>query len=293
MEVDAGIAAPLAGVKHVILVMSGKGGVGKSTVATQLALGIREAGHRVGILDIDLCGPSIPRMLGLEAQDVHQCPQGWVPVYADAEQTLAVMSIAFLLDSRDEAVVWRGPKKTAMIKQFVTDVAWQDVDYLLIDTPPGTSDEHIAIMESLRTLRCDGCVLVTTPQNLAVGDVRRQITFCRRTGLPLLGIVENMSGFVCPNCSECTNIFSSGGGESLSAVAGVPFLGRVPLDPRLSAALDAGQPLLAPAGGTALGTAPGTAPALGTGADSGTAPVESPTDTAIRSIVKALIQATR
>ncbi|KAF0296147.1 Cytosolic Fe-S cluster assembly factor nubp2 [Amphibalanus amphitrite] len=246
-----GDATPLAGVKHVILVMSGKGGVGKSTVATQLALGIRAAGHRVGILDIDLCGPSIPRMLGLEGKDVHQCPQGWVPVYADQQQTLAVMSIGFLLTDRDEAVVWRGPKKTAMIKQFVTDVAWQDVDYLLIDTPPGTSDEHIAILESLRQLRCDGAVLVTTPQNLAVGDVRRQVTFCRRTGLKVLGIVENMSGFVCPNCSECTNIFSSGGGEQLSSVAGVPFLGRLPLEPRLAAALDAGAPLTeaAPAAG--------------------------------------------
>ncbi|XP_014670658.1 PREDICTED: cytosolic Fe-S cluster assembly factor NUBP2 homolog [Priapulus caudatus] len=229
-------------VKNVILVLSGKGGVGKSTVAIQLALGLKHAGKRVGLLDVDLCGPSIPRMLNLENQDVHQCPEGWVPVFADTEQRLAVMSIGFLLQNRDEAVVWRGPKKNAMIKQFLEDVMWTERDFLVIDTPPGTSDEHITVVENLR--RCDnlrGAILVTTPQAVSVGDVRREITFCKKTGIPVLGLVENMSGFVCPHCSECTNVFSKGGGEGLAEEAKVPFLGCIPLDPNLTQSLEDGQ----------------------------------------------------
>lgn len=231
----------LEGVKHVVLVLSGKGGVGKSTVSTQLAFGLKESGYRVGLLDVDLCGPSIPYLLHLEDRDVHQCPQGWVPVYADAEQKLAVMSIGFLLKNRNDGVVWRGPKKNAMIKQFLTDVYWQDIDFLIIDTPPGTSDEHITVMENVRSLKCDGALIVTTPQAVSIEDVRKELTFCRKTGIPIIGIVENMSGYVCPNCSECTNIFSSGGGQSLSELAGVPFLGSLPLDPKLSRLSEDGQ----------------------------------------------------
>uniref|UniRef100_A0A8B9H9K4 Nucleotide binding protein 2 (MinD homolog, E. coli) n=1 Tax=Astyanax mexicanus TaxID=7994 RepID=A0A8B9H9K4_ASTMX len=155
----------------------------------------------VGILDVDLCGPSIPRMLGVSQQEVHQCDSGWVPVYADPQQRLALMSIGFLLDDPSEAVVWRGPKKTALIGQFVRDVAWGELDVLLVDTPPGTSDEHLAVLENLRKHRVDGAVLVTTPQAVSIGDVRREITFCKKTGVKILGIVENMSGFVCPHCS--------------------------------------------------------------------------------------------
>ena len=203
----------LPGVKRTILVLSGKGGVGKSTVATQLAFAFQNAGQKVGILDIDLCGPSVPKMLNLMDNEVHQCDEGWLPVYTDNTQTLAVMSIGFLLNNDNEAVVWRGPKKNAMIKQFLTDVAWRDRDILIIDTPPGTSDEHITVMESLRSVQVDGAVLVTTPQAVAVGDVRREVTFCKKAKLKILGVVENMSGFVCPNCKDCTNIFSKGGGK--------------------------------------------------------------------------------
>ncbi|PSN58305.1 Cytosolic Fe-S cluster assembly factor NUBP2 [Blattella germanica] len=223
----------LTGVKHVILVLSGKGGVGKSTVSVQLAITLKKAGYKVGLLDIDLCGPSIPYLLRLEGKDVHQCPEGWVPVFADKDQKLAVMSIGFLLKSKNDAVVWRGPKKHAMIKQFLSDVYWQDIDYLIIDTPPGTSDEHITVMECLKTLNYDGAVLVTTPQAVSIEDVRKELTFCRKTGIPVLGIIENMSGFVCPSCSTCSNIFSKGGGESLASLAGVPFLGSVPIDPKV------------------------------------------------------------
>ncbi|XP_046392255.1 cytosolic Fe-S cluster assembly factor NUBP2 homolog [Ischnura elegans] len=231
----------LEGVKHVILVLSGKGGVGKSTVSTQLAFGLKDAGFKVGLLDVDLCGPSVPYLLNLEDRDVHQCPEGWVPVYADPEQKLAVMSIGFLLKNRNDGVVWRGPKKTAMIKQFLTDVYWQDIDYLIIDTPPGTSDEHITVMENVRSLNCDGALIVTTPQAVSIEDVRKELTFCKKTGIPILGIVENMSSYICPNCSECTNIFSTGGGESLAQLANVPFLGCLPLDPQFARLSEAGQ----------------------------------------------------
>ncbi|XP_048868779.1 cytosolic Fe-S cluster assembly factor nubp2 isoform X2 [Brienomyrus brachyistius] len=195
----------------------------------------------VGILDVDLCGPSIPRMLGADQQAVHQCDAGWVPVYTDAQKSLALMSIGFLLESPDEAVVWRGPKKTALIGQFVSDVAWGELDFLLVDTPPGTSDEHLAVVENLRKHKVDGAILVTTPQAVSTGDVRREITFCKKIGLRILGIVENMSGFVCPHCSECSNIFSKGGGEELAKLTGSPFLGCVPLDPQLSASIEEGK----------------------------------------------------
>ncbi|KAK6165183.1 hypothetical protein SNE40_023625 [Patella caerulea] len=231
----------LSTVKHVILVLSGKGGVGKSTVATQIALSLRDAGHKVGILDVDLCGPSIPKMFNVSNQDIHQCPEGWLPVFVDKEQTLGIMSISFLLDNQNDAVVWRGPKKTAMIKQFLNDVYWKDMDYLIIDTPPGTSDEHITVMENLKQYNPDGAILVTTPQAVAVGDVRRELTFCRKTRIPVIGIIENMSGFVCPHCSECTNIFSKGGGEALAKQSEVPFLGCIPLDPQLTQSLEEGQ----------------------------------------------------
>jgi len=234
----------LLGVKKTILVLSGKGGVGKSTLAVQLALAHQARGLKVGILDIDLCGPSVPRMLGVAGHEIHQSSQGWLPVYTDQSQSLGVMSIAFLLASQDEAVIWRGPKKNAMIKQFLTDVAWGERDVLIIDTPPGTSDEHITVMEALKGVPVEGAVLVTTPQAVAVGDVRRELTFCRKTGLKVLGIVENMSGYVCPHCSECTNVFSSGGGRALAEHAKVPFLGTVPLEPSLAMTAETGQSFL-------------------------------------------------
>uniref|UniRef100_A0A4W6BIS0 NUBP iron-sulfur cluster assembly factor 2, cytosolic n=1 Tax=Lates calcarifer TaxID=8187 RepID=A0A4W6BIS0_LATCA len=221
----------LAQVRHVVLVLSGKGGVGKSTITTELALALRHAGKKVGILDVDLCGPSIPRMLSVGHTDVHQCDSGWVPVYTDAQKSLALMSI----------VVWRGPKKTALIGQFVSDVAWGELDVLLVDTPPGTSDEHLAVLENLKKHRVDGAVLVTTPQAVSTGDVRREITFCKKTGVRILGIIENMSGFVCPHCSECSNIFSKGGGEELAKLTGSVFLGSVPLDPQLSSSIEEGK----------------------------------------------------
>ncbi|XP_068003417.1 cytosolic Fe-S cluster assembly factor NUBP2 isoform X2 [Melanerpes formicivorus] len=164
MEEVAGERNNLAGVQHILLVLSGKGGVGKSTICTQLALALRHSGKKVGILDVDLCGPSIPHMLGVQDRDVHQCDSGWVPVFVDQDRSISLMSIGFLLERPDDAVVWRGPKKNALIKQFVADVAWGDLDFLLVDTPPGTSDEHISTVEALRPYRPLGALLVTTPQ---------------------------------------------------------------------------------------------------------------------------------
>ncbi|KAF5287513.1 hypothetical protein FQA39_LY04141 [Lamprigera yunnana] len=223
----------LDNVKHIILIVSGKGGVGKSTVSTQLALTLKERNFKVGLLDIDLCGPSVPYLLNLEGKSVHQHDNGWLPVYTDADQKFAVMSIGFLLNDRNSAVVWRGPKKTAMVRQFLSDVCWGDLDYLIIDTPPGTSDEHITIMENLKNVKCDGAIVITSPQEVAIEDVRKEITFCNKTGIPIIGLVENLSGYVCPHCSECTNIFSSGGAASLATYTNVPLLGTLPIDPRV------------------------------------------------------------
>lgn len=231
---DNTITAKLANVKHIILVLSGKGGVGKSSVTVQLATSLYHQGHKVGVLDIDLCGPSIPRLLGLENHTVHQASNGWVPVYVDKEQRFGCMSIGFLIPNKASSIVWRGPKKTSMIKQFFTDVYWGDLDYLIVDTPPGTSDEHLAIVEFLKSKNPDGAILVTTPQAVALADVRKELNFCRKTDLPVIGIIENMSGFLCPHCAECTNIFSSGGGKAMAEEFNISFLGSVPVDPQLT-----------------------------------------------------------
>lgn len=231
----------LSNVKHVILILSGKGGVGKSSVTTQTALTLVNMGFNVGVLDIDLTGPSLPRMFGVEKKQVHQSTQGWVPVqvYSKSETasggSLKLMSLGFLLGDRGNSVVWRGPKKTAMIKQFLKDVVWstdEPLDYLLIDTPPGTSDEHIAIAEELRYAQpIDGAIIVTTPQQVATADVRKEINFCKKVNFNILGVIENMSGFICPYCAECTNIFSSGGGEQLAKQLDLRYLGNIPIDP--------------------------------------------------------------
>lgn len=237
----------LENVRHVILILSGKGGVGKSSVTTQTALTLVNKGFNVGVLDIDLTGPSLPRMFGVEKRQVHQSSAGWVPVSVfkntenekDGETRrgdLSIMSLGFLLGDRNNSVVWRGPKKTAMIRQFLKDVYWGDknqpLDYLLIDTPPGTSDEHIAIAEELRWAQpLDGAIIVTTPQQVATADVRKEINFCKKVNFNVLGVVENMSGFICPHCAECTNIFLSGGGQELSKQLDLTFLGNIPIDP--------------------------------------------------------------
>ncbi|CAM0945383.1 unnamed protein product [Alopecurus aequalis] len=174
------IAERMATVKHKILVLSGKGGVGKSTFSAQLsfALASAEMDYQVGLLDIDICGPSIPKMLGLEGQDIHQSNLGWSPIYV--ESNLGVMSIGFMLPNPDDAVIWRGPRKNGLIKQFLKDVDWGQIDYLVVDAPPGTSDEHISIVQYLQATGVDGAIIVTTPQQVSLIDVRKEINFCKK-----------------------------------------------------------------------------------------------------------------
>ncbi|KAK8173485.1 P-loop containing nucleoside triphosphate hydrolase protein [Phyllosticta citrichinensis] len=275
----------LENVQNIVLVLSGKGGVGKSSITTQLALTLSLRGHSVGVLDIDLTGPSIPRFFGIENAKVTQAPGGMVPVSVHPAHTLSAtgntatangegqeeeeegeqqpqrsvgalgcMSLGFILAQRTDAVIWRGPKKTAMVRQFLSSVLWPPgLDYLLIDTPPGTSDEHISLLETLlkdavTAARLRGAVVVTTPQAVAVSDVKKELNFCAKTGVRVLGVVENMAGFVCPNCSECTHVFSKGGGQVMAAEFAVPFLGSVPIDPAFVCLIEEGRRPVYPKG---------------------------------------------
>uniref|UniRef100_A0A1D1YYL7 Cytosolic Fe-S cluster assembly factor NBP35 n=1 Tax=Anthurium amnicola TaxID=1678845 RepID=A0A1D1YYL7_9ARAE len=269
------IAERMATVKHKILVLSGKGGVGKSTFSAQLSFALASMDYQVGLLDIDICGPSIPKMLGLEGQGIHQSNLGWSPVYV--ESNLAVMSIGFMLDNPDDALIWRGPRKNTMIKQFLTDVNWEELDYLVVDAPPGTSDEHISIAQYLLATGIDGAIIITTPQQVSLIDVRKEINFCKKVGIKVLGVVENMSGlsqsisdFRFMKSSEnghvadvtewalnyirdrapellsldaCTEIFDSSRGGALKMCEDmcVPFLGKVPMDPQLCRAAEEGR----------------------------------------------------
>jgi len=228
----------MAQIKHKILVLSGKGGVGKSTVAVNLAVSLSLAGKRTGLLDIDIHGPSVPKILNLEDRMAHSAMDAILPIEVGAN--LKVMSIGFLLTNQEDAVIWRGPMKYQMIKQFLKDVQWGELDYLIIDSPPGTGDEPLSIIQLLEN--ADGAVVVTTPQEVALADVRKGIAFCRSLHLPVLGVLENMSGFVCPKCGERTDIFKSGGGENMATAMNVPFLGRIPIDPQIVEACDSGQP---------------------------------------------------
>jgi Mrp family chromosome partitioning ATPase len=229
----------MSSVKHKILILSGKGGVGKSTFSCQLAWLLADSDLNIGMLDIDICGPSVPRMMGVEDQEVRKSNFGWSPVYA--ADNLGVMSVGFMLGNRNDAVIWRGPRKNGLIKQFLTDVYWGDnVDMLIVDAPPGTSDEHLSITSYLKST---GAIIVTTPQEIALLDVRKEITFCQRTGVNVIGVVENMAGFMCPCCSQTTDIFAptSGGAKKMCEEMKVPFLGSLPLDPLLMRCCDEGK----------------------------------------------------
>eukprot|EP00608_Synchroma_pusillum_P012676 CAMPEP_0198420812 /NCGR_PEP_ID=MMETSP1452-20131203/1186_1 /TAXON_ID=1181717 /ORGANISM="Synchroma pusillum, Strain CCMP3072" /LENGTH=349 /DNA_ID=CAMNT_0044140989 /DNA_START=20 /DNA_END=1069 /DNA_ORIENTATION=+ len=266
----AAVGDRLSQVRHKILVLSGKGGVGKSTVAAQLAFSLAAEGKSVGLLDVDICGPSIPRMLGLMGREVHQSASGWSPVYVG--DNLGVMSIGFMLPSADDAIVWRGPRKNGIIKQFLTDVDWGTLDYLIVDTPPGTSDEHISMVQYLKAAGVDGALVVTTPQEVSMADVRKELNFCAKTALPVLGVVENMAEMRAPlselrmltpageDVTEATlaavrermpelldvlvgaQVFppADGGPEAMAERFGVPYLGRLPLDPNLLRACEQG-----------------------------------------------------
>ncbi|PZC78285.1 hypothetical protein B5X24_HaOG202290 [Helicoverpa armigera] len=199
----------------------------------------------VGILDTDICGPSQPRVMGVRGEMVHNSGSGWSPVYVT--DNLSLMSIGFLLGRPDDAVIWRGPKKNGMIKQFLTEVDWGELDYLLIDTPPGTSDEHISAVQYLRATGLTGALVVTTPQEVSLLDVRKELQFCEKLNVPVIGVIENMSLFVCPNCKTRSEIFpaTTGGAAQMCKDLSVPMLGSLPLDPILARCCDDGRDFLA------------------------------------------------
>ena len=224
-----------------ILVLSGKGGVGKSTVAANVAISLARAGKKVGLLDVDLHGPSIPKLLGLDGRRLDQNAAGDIePI--QLSENLSVVSVGLLLRSATDAVIWRGPMKYNVIRQFLKDVEWGRLDYLVIDSPPGTGDEPLAVAQLVGSGA--SAVVVTTPQELAIADVRRSVSFCRTLDLHVAGIVENMSGLVCPHCGKMVELFKVGGGEKLAAEMQVPLLGRIPLDPQIAASGDAGTPFV-------------------------------------------------
>ena len=227
-------------IKHQILVLSGKGGVGKSTVAVNLAVSLALAGKKVGLLDIDIHGPSIPKILNLEGETIQAVGDVILPV--EMVENLKVMSIGFLLRESSDAVIWRGPMKYQMIKQFLKDVKWGMLDFLIVDSPPGTGDEPLSVVQLLEN--ADGAIIVTTPQEVALSDVRKCISFCHSLNLTVIGVLENMSGFVCPKCGERTYIFKSGGGREMANQMNMPFLGRIPIDPQIVHACDSGQPYI-------------------------------------------------
>ncbi|MEL7297545.1 MAG: iron-sulfur cluster carrier protein ApbC [Pseudomonadota bacterium] len=238
---------PLPGIRNLIAVASGKGGVGKSTTAVNLALALQQEGARVGVLDADIYGPSIPRMLGLTGQQ---------PATSDGKTMqplkafgLQVMSIGFLVDEA-APMVWRGPMVTSALNQLLQQTAWQDLDVLVIDMPPGTGDIQLTLSQSVPV---SGAIVVTTPQDVALSDARKGLEMFRKVSVPVLGIVENMSIYRCPACGEETSLFGQGGGDKLADATGVPLLGELPLIPEIGVATDAGRPLVesSPDGDTA------------------------------------------
>ncbi|MGC9021578.1 MAG: P-loop NTPase [Dissulfurimicrobium sp.] len=238
---DQMIKQKLDRIENKIMVMSGKGGVGKSTVAVNLALGLSLENFYVGLLDVDLHGPDVPKMLGLERGELKRRSDGTVgPVFYSPN--LQFMSVEPLLPEKDSAVMWRGPLKMSAIRQFIYDIEWGDLDYLVIDAPPGTGDEPMTIAQMIPDAFA---VVVTTPQEVSLLDVRKSISFCRHVNMPILGIVENMSGMICPHCGKAVDVFKKGGGEKLAEELGITFLGRIPVDPRIVTTGDAGRPLVA------------------------------------------------
>ncbi|MCX4309205.1 MAG: Mrp/NBP35 family ATP-binding protein [Desulfovibrio sp.] len=237
---DKIIAQALKGIKHKIFVMSGKGGVGKSSVTVNLAAALAQNGRKVGIMDVDIHGPSVPNLLGLKSTiEVDPFDQMLLP--AKYNENLSVISMDTLLEDRDQAILWRGPKKASAIRQFLADVKWGNLDYLIIDSPPGTGDEHMTVLKSIPDAKC---VVVTTPQEISLADVRKAVNFLQYTNAEILGIVENMSGLACPNCGMEINLFKKGGGEELAKSHGLAFLGAIPLDPAAVVSADMGQPVV-------------------------------------------------
>jgi ATP-binding protein involved in chromosome partitioning len=230
----------MANIKHKILVLSNKGGVGKSSVSVNLSCSLAEKGYRVGLLDADLHGPSVAKMLGFEGEKLTGSNGQIKPI--QVRENLSAVSMASLIESPDTPLVWRGPLKGIAIKQFLAEVSWGDLDFLIIDSPPGTGDEPLSVCQLIPEL--DGGVIVTTPQEIALSDSRKCIHFLRDINIPILGIIENMSGFRCPNCGEKIDLFMTGGGKKAASDFKVPFLGAIPIDVQMVKSADEGQPFI-------------------------------------------------
>ncbi|HEV8596007.1 MAG TPA: Mrp/NBP35 family ATP-binding protein [Thermoplasmata archaeon] len=233
------MAQAMAKIKHKLVVMSGKGGVGKTTVAVNLAVTFAKEA-RVGIVDADVTGPDVPKILGVERTKVVATESGLEPALGVLD--VKAVSMALVLQERDTPVIWRGPLKIKALKQMLMDVKWGELDYLIIDLPPGTSDEPLSIAQEIPD--ADGAIVVTTPQDVSLLDVRKSIGFARAVNLPVVGIIENMSGMICPHCGKEVEVFKKGGGELVAKELGLPFLGRIPLDPRIVIGGDAGKPFV-------------------------------------------------
>ena len=239
---------PVPGVKNVVLVMSGKGGVGKSTVAANLALALSRGGHRVGLLDADIYGPSVPTMLGITGQPLSDGKQ----IRPLERFGVKLMSIGFLLEDAKSAVVWRGPMLNGALVQFLQDVAWGDLDYLLLDLPPGTGDVALTLSQKVRS---SGAVIVTTPQEVALQDVYKSVSMAQKVGIPILGVVENQSYFVCDGCDKRHELFGAGGGQKVADFAEAKLLGQIPVDPTVREWGDAGTPVVQASPGSAIAKA--------------------------------------
>jgi ATP-binding protein involved in chromosome partitioning len=237
---DVKLMKSMAHIRHKIIVTSGKGGVGKSTVSSNIAMLLSMRGYEVGLLDADIHGPNIPKMFHIEDAVLHGDNEGIMPVIVPPH--LKVMSMAFLVQDSDEPIIWRGPLKIGALRQFLADVRWGELDFLIIDLPPGTGDEPLTIMQLLP--EADGSVVVTTPQDVALQNSRKSIGFSRKLNIPVLGIIENMSGLTCPHCGKEIDLFKIGGGEKAAVELNVPFLGRIPLDPKVVTSGDEGMPIV-------------------------------------------------
>ena len=230
----------LSKIKHTIIVLSGKGGVGKSTVTANLAMSLAMKNLKVGVMDVDIHGPNMPKMLGVEDEQIIAEDNRLIPV--TAPNNLKVMSMAFLLPDKDIPIAWRGPVKMGALRQFAEDVQWGSLDYLIIDMPPGTGDEALSIIQLFP--KADGFVIVTTPQDVALLDSRKSLVFAAQANMPIIGVIENMSGFICPHCNEKVDIFGSGGGKDMAQNMEVQFLGAIPLEPGVVKSGDSGMPIV-------------------------------------------------
>lgn len=237
---DQRLNSNLSRIKNKLIVISGKGGVGKTTVAVNLAYGLAMKDYKVGILDVDIHGPNVAKMLGIEGKRLTSSDMGIEPVQVLPD--LKAVSISLLIENQDQPIIWRGPLKMMTIKQLLSDVNWGDLDYLVVDSPPGTGDEPLSVCQLIPNI--NGAIIVTTPQDVAILDSRKSVLFAKELKVPVIGVIENMSGFVCPHCNKTIDLFGKGGGETAAVDLSVPFLGQIPVDAETVKLADAGRPFI-------------------------------------------------